>query len=326
MLKRLSIGVLAVVFVSLLILALLHYGSSRTESDEALEPPEKLPDTFQFTNFPFGKPSFEFEGPFPKMPDKMMVYKVIPPENITEAYARELAQKYFGIPADAKLRRSSSLGLYWLKTSTHRFQLDPSNGFFNVRKIKSPDPRTATKEDYPTEEESKRIAIEYLKKHNLLPDDSSFSGVIDNTQGSGVMSVGFRRIIDGYKTWGAGARILVHIGPVGEIVKALKHWQQLIPYKTYPIKTPQQALQELRQAKGYLMGSKGKVNEITLRYRTSPDREKEYVQPVYFFDCTGAEGDFYAVVPAIRQEYLKSKEEMRKELEEERSRGKSRAT
>ena len=54
-------------------------------------------------------------------------------------------------------------------------------------------------------------------------------------------------------------------------------------------------------------GGEGKVEDVTLRYYTSPEKQ-EYVQPVYYFDCNGPGGKFYGVVPAIKDEYLKPRE------------------
>jgi hypothetical protein len=243
-----------------------------------------------------------------------MVYKVKDP-NITEAFVRDLAQK-FDIPADAELKRTSRLGLYWLKTPSHHLGVDPSNGSFNITKITEKDSRVPIEKNYPSKKDCENIAKEYLKTHSLLSKDAYFRAIADNTNSSWEsMSVAFGRHIGGYKTWGAGADTLVEIGPGGEIVAVRKAWQEIVAYKPYPIKNPQDALEELRNAKGLLMhSSEGKVNQITLRYYTSPQKQ-DYVQPIYYFECTGAKGDFYGVVPAINQEYLKSKEETIKETE-----------
>ena len=275
---------------------------------------EKLPFTFDFDGPFYPNPSLVFEEVFPNVPKAIMVYKVKDP-NITEAFVRNLAQK-FDIPADAELKRTSRLGLYWLKTPSHHLEVDPSNGWFNITKMREQDSRIAIEKNYPSKKDCENIAKEYLKKHNLLSKDVYLRGIADNTNSSWQsMSVGFERNISGYKTWGAGGEILVEIGPGGEIVAVLKAWQELVPYKPYPIKNPQDALEELRNAKGLLMhGCEGKVNQITLRYYTSPQKQ-DYVQPIYYFECTGAKGDFYGVVPAIKQEYLKSKEETIKETE-----------
>lgn len=246
-----------------------------------------------------------------------MVYKVKHP-NITEASVRKLGQK-FGIPADAKLKRTDGLSRYGLKTTTQYFEVDPTNGTFSLRKIRKYDSHKGTKKKYPAKKECENISRAYLKAHNLFSKDAYFRGIADNTLSLGVMSVGFGRKIGRYKTIGAGAEFYVGIGPDGEVFDVRKAWQQLVPYKPYPIKSPQNALEELEKGKGVLKGLEGKIKKITLRYYTSPEKQ-DFVQPVYYFDCNGPEGDYDGYVPAIKAEYLKSREETFKEIEEKRRR------
>lgn len=131
------------------------------------------------------------------------------------------------------------------------------------------------------------------------------------------MSVGFGRKIAGYKTRDSGSQILVDIGPGGEVVKVRKAWKEFVPYKPYPIKTAKQALKDLHNHKGFLRGLKGKVKNITLRYYTSSEKQ-DYLQPIYYFECTGPDEDFYGVVPAIKDGYIQSREEYFEEIREKR--------
>jgi len=275
-----------------------------------LEPNEKLPNIgAPWVNYSPEKPVFKFGGPFPKMPSKMIVYKIVRPQNITEAHVREVIEKCFGLPPDAKMSRSSprpgGLALYWLKTQTHLFEFEPDTGFFNIFKYeKARQKRSNDRKDFPSDEQCKRIATEYLKERGLLPEDAYLSGVGDNTS-AGVMSVAFRKKIDGYKCWGPGAQILVNMGPVGEIVQVIKNWVELEPWKMAPIKTPKEALKELKSGRAFMGRHSGKITKISLRYDT-PSGLAPYAQPVYWFDCSGPSGrDFYAAVPAIKTEYLK---------------------
>lgn len=317
--KKIPAVVLGILALLILLIAI---SISRLErpSKEYSQQLEKLPYTFDFGTSPHPNPSIiGFDGPFPKMPYEMMVYKVVHPNNITEAYVRELAQKHFGMPADANMTRSSGLGLYWLNSSTHRFEVDPKTGSFNIHKLEEKGTRySKNREDYPSDEECKKIAAEFIKSRGLF-EAGMYLGkrVVDNTKGSGVMSLGFGQNISGYKKWGAGGRISIHIGPGGEVVKVSKAWRELAPYKRYPIKTAKQALKDLHKRKGFLTGLKGKIIKITLRYYTSSEKQ-DYVQPIYFFECSGPERNFYGVVPAIKNGYIQSREEYWKELEEER--------
>jgi hypothetical protein len=267
---------------------------------------EKLPYTFDFDGPHYPEPNLVFEGPFPKVPKTMMVYRVKEP-NITEEYVRELGRKHSGMPADAELRRSNGMGLYWLRSSTHELEVFSTTNSFNIRRLKKRDTRMIEKSS-PSKEEGKNIAEQYLKRRGLLPKDAYLWRVIRKS-GKGVVRVGYLRKIGPYKTSGAGAKVFVTVGPGREVIDMRKSWQDLVPYKTYPIKSPQEALAELQQGRGVLMnGDTGKVEEITLRYYTSPQKQ-EYVQPIYNFECRGESGRFSGELPAIKAEYLRPRED-----------------
>jgi hypothetical protein len=276
------------------------------QGQQRVAPLEKLPYTFDFDGPHYPEPNLVFEGPFPKVPQTMMVYQVKGP-TVTEEYVRELAHKHFGMPADAELRRSDGMGLYWLRSSTHELEVFPRTNSFNIRRLKKQDKRTI-EISCPSKEEGKNIAEQYLKRRGLLPKDAYLWRVI-RKPGKGVVRVGCSRKIGPYKTSGAGAKLFVTVGPEGEVIDVRKSWQDLVPYKAYPIKSPQDALAELQQGKGVLInGDTGKVKEITLRYYTSPQKQ-EYVQPIYYFECTGESGRFGGELPAIKAEYLRPRED-----------------
>jgi hypothetical protein len=288
-----------------------------------LESGEKIVDTlsdglaFVGSNRPF-----KYNGPFPKILSKMLIYKIIPPNNITDDYVKDLAEKHFDIPRDTSLRRSES-GLYLLRTTTHLFELDSRTGFFNIKKIKEKGIRYSKKrEDYPPDEECKKIAAEFIKSRKLLEEDMYFRHILDRPS-SGGLWISFGRIINGCETWEGG--ISLQISPKGEVVSVIKRWYEVLPWKVAPIKTAEQAFKELKNGGNAFVLSLPpetkeniKVKEITLRYH-HPRKLEEYVQPVYYFRYTTPQalfGDLYAVVPAIKAEHLKSYEEIRKETEE----------
>jgi hypothetical protein len=150
-----------------------------------------------------------------------------------------------------------------------------------------------------------------------------YFGRILNIPSSGGLWITFGRIINGYKTWEGG--ISLQISPNGEVVRVSKEWYEVESWKMAPIKTAEQAFKELVENKpafvmAYHPRDKGKVKEITLRYfQTERLEEFEYMQPVYYFRYAtpySPWGEGYAVVPAIKAEYLKSYTEIRKETEE----------
>ena len=289
-----------------------------SEAEVNSEGLKRLPYTFDISTSRHPNPSaIGFDGPFPEMPSEMMVYRAVYPNNINESYVRELARKHFGMPPDAKMERSPGLGLYWLETSTHCLEVDPKTGYFNIRRIDKIDTRSITRNDYPSNQDCNIIAVKYLKDHHLYEEDSYLGGIADNTKSVGAMSLGFGKQINRYKTLGGGGRILVEIGPGGEVVVVGKSWPELVPYKPYPIKTAKQALKELHNGKGFLDGLRGEIKSITLRYYTSSEKQ-DYVQPIYYFKCTGPAPftSFYGAVPAIKKKYMQSKEEYWKEERE----------
>lgn len=312
-------GLTAVACGSIAVLMLFRDDGITNQSEAeypVLDSNEKLSDISFGWYRPLGVDlKFEFVGRFPKVPDRMLLYKILRPQNVTESYVRELAEKYFDMPKDAKMSRSGgSLNLYWLKTDTHLFEFFPRTGFFNIVKYKKARKKLSEdRKDYPSDEECKRIGTEYLKKRGLLPEDTYLSSVSDiNIESFGAISVCFGRKIGKYKCWGPGSEILVWLGVDGEITRVSIRWVEYEPYKLAPIKTPQEAFEQLKYGNAFLATSSGKVTKMALAYHTPA--EGEYIQPVYNFGFTrpGA----VASVPAVKQEYLKSQEEMIKEIEE----------
>jgi hypothetical protein len=313
-------AVLAVVIFSVIVAVFVMSGDDVTTIESrsdypVLERNEKLPDIsigWYRPNPPGGPLKFEFVGHFPKVPKRILVYKVLRPKNVTEADVRELAEKYFDMPKDAEFRRSGRY--YKLKTVTYLFELNASTGFFNIFKYrKAREKLSEDRKDYPSDEECKKIATEYLKERDLLPEDAYLGGVSGVNIGSvGAMSVWFCRKIGQYDIWGHGSEILVRIGVAGEITKVSKRWVEYEPYKLAPIKTPKEAVKQLKYGRALLMTSSGKATGMKLAYHTHPN--DEYIQPVYSFGF--GDKDSYALVPAVKPQYLKSEEEMLKEEEE----------
>ncbi|MDH4240967.1 MAG: hypothetical protein OEW48_15520 [Phycisphaerae bacterium] len=327
--KKLVIWIVAVVLAILCIVGVVFFFSKEEAIPEpegpcpVLAPGEKIVDTLSGgLAFPGPKRDFKYDGPLPEMPDKMMVYKVVCPDpnNITEAYVRELAEKYFDMPNDAILKRSSprpgGSPLYWLKTQAHLFEFEPQTGFFNIVKIKEKGTSySKNRQDYPSGEECKKIAVEFIKSRGLFEEGIYFRSIFSKPSSGGI-TVRFGRIINGYKTWEGG--ISVSVGINGEIMRVSKKWCEVVPWKMAPIKTAKQAFKELRDGGRafFVDRAMGSVKEITLRYHHPIRPEDYYVQPVYYFNYTSPDRDTYSIVPAIKQEYLKSYEETRKETEE----------
>jgi len=281
----------------------------------ALAPGEKIVDTLSGgLAFPEPRRDFKYDGPFPKNPSWILVYKVVP-KNITDDYVKDLAEKHFGIPRDTPLTRSKAAGLYLLRTDTHRFRLEPGTGFFTFQKIKQKGTSySKNRKDYPSDEECKKIAEEFIKSRGLLEEGMYLKKRVVSTTSIGSMTVSFGRIINGYKVWWSS--ISVEIGRNGEIMGVSKKWHEVVPWKMAPIKTAKQAFKELVKGKPAMVQAfrprpKGKVKEITLRYH-HPVNPENPVLPVYYFRYEtelSPSGESYAVVPAIKADYLKPYED-----------------
>ena len=169
------------------------------------------------------------------------------------------------------------------------------------------------REDYPSDSECKRIAEEYLEERGLLSEDAYQSGIADHIDAVGAISVWFGRKTEPYRTWGPGSEILVEVGVDGEIIKVSKRWYTYEPYKMAPIRTPAEAFAQLRNGNALIGAREGivRIYAIEMHYFTPP--QGGYVQPVYNFSF---EGGGSGVVPAVRQKYLKSEEQMRREAEQ----------
>ncbi len=319
-------AVLAVVIFSVIVVLFIIGGDNVTTSETESEYPvidrsEKLPDIsfgWHRSNPPGGPLKFKFVGSFPEVPKRMLLYKILHPKNVTEADVRELAEKYFDMPADAKLTRSSpsprGSALYWLKTHDHLFEFDPDTGFFNIFKYRKARKKLSEdRKDYPSDEECKKIATKYLKERGLLPEDAYLYGAFDvNIESIGAIQVSFGRKIGQYDIWGHGSDILVEIGVDGEITKVSMRWVEYEPYKLAPIKPPKEAVKQLKYGRAFLMTSRAIATKMKLAYHIHP--KYEYIQPVYSFGFGDRKS--YALVPAIKKECLKSEEQMRKEEKE----------
>ncbi|HIJ53005.1 MAG TPA: hypothetical protein HPP66_07600 [Planctomycetes bacterium] len=279
---------------------------------------EKLEDIsiYWYRRHPYRRPlKLEFVGHFPKVPDKMLLYKIILQKNVTEAYIRELAEKHFDMPTDAVYRRDVSY--YHLNTDAYNFMYQAHNGFFRIFKHKKArENLSEDRKDYPSEEECIRIATEYLKERDLLPEYAYLGGVSGINIGSiGAMEVWFTRNLGQYKFCGHGSVIIVCIGVAGEITDVSKRWFEYQPYKLVPIRSPKEAFEHLIHRNASPRTSTGKATKVELAYHTP--YIDQYIQPVYCFIFERTES--YTLVPAIKPEYLKSHEVMRKEEEERRT-------
>ncbi len=302
---------LIILGVFFLISSILFFSNSKDKNVkdfndyEELRSGEKLPISFGSNlGFPPGwtMPNYDFEGDFPKIPEKMMIFKVIPPKLLSETDIRQIGHKYFGISSDAFF--DPGIAFCTLITNTHILNISQKTGFlsFDLRSKKNEEHST-NRDDYPDDDECKQIAIKFLKEKGLFEKDTAEPRVTEQMKLSGFINVGFDSLIGGYKTYGIGRRLRVGVGPEGEIKYVQKQWINVEPWKFAPIKTPQEAFNELKNGKAFFADiGVSKIDEITIRYFTQ-EFQRGYIAPVYYFSLKKA-GGTCIVVPAVRSEYI----------------------
>ena len=160
--------------VFLLIVSILFFSNSKNENVtdfndyKELQPGEKLPISFGANlHFPPGltMPAYEFEGDFPEMPEKMMIYKLVPSQPLTESDFRQMG-KLFDIPSNATFRTDEIS--FVLKTDTLILSVEKKTGFFYFKhRGETIEDHSTNRDDYPSDNECEKIAIEFLKEKGL---------------------------------------------------------------------------------------------------------------------------------------------------------------
>jgi hypothetical protein len=115
---------------------------------------------------------------------------------------------------------------------------------------------------------------------------------------------------------GVGPRIVVQFGEDGHILGATSVWRKVEPLGKYRLKTPQQALDAVKNGRGQIFDvgqdAKGTVDEITTSYLNEPLGYKQlYVLPAYVMKGKTAEGKpFTALTRAIPDDMLQVDESL----------------
>jgi hypothetical protein len=175
----------------------------------------------------------------------------------------------------------------------------------------------------PSKEDAVKIATDFLTQTGLMPDTAfgsesvtygvksggTYNVAKKSTKGSGPVEiissydthllVSFSRQINGIPVADSGGNKLgVRIGDKGEVTSVLKVWREVEPYQEYPVKSAEQAYNELVAGKGSGNIPTGcaevTIDHVSLAYwMETLDISQEYVPPVYEFTgtCRAANGD-----------------------------------
>ena len=171
-------------------------------------------------------------------------------------------------------------------------------------------------ENLPPESEAIIIASDFLKKIEMLPRDAYILQVVTDDMSVRDKNtdelleykevnrqVMFGRKLNGYETIGTGTSIKVYVSDNGYISGFKKSWPELVYLKDMNLKTPEEAIQELKDGKGRTMRrnepelSNIEINSVKLAYMVPMSG---YAQPIYIFEDTSRENGFKSMVQAVR--------------------------
>lgn len=236
------------------------------------------------------------DTPMPNPEEKVLVYQVIP-SHYTRPDSISLAQK-FNISTTGKIKEveeGSSIASedgtkYAILHNSGSIEFTNSNRAHTVNPLDVPG-------NLPTDDEAIKIATEFLKERDLLPNDAVCIGTEhgkiyrlgDNGNNTVVwedIEVWYGRMLNGLKV--KGSQLSVAVGGGGDIIDYYSNWRTYEPYKEFPVKTPEQAFDELK-TKGIPVETdtpdRVSINEVYLAYHTKAGAETEkYLEPVWVFE------------------------------------------
>jgi len=249
----------------------------------------------------------------PSVPEKLMVYKTMNIDNPREAI-REYAKK-FGFTGeinegDTRISIASDDVTSWVSLS----KISGSAEFHNET-LATIDRPLDLPENLPSDEEAIRIATSFLKEKDRYPPGINFSG-INYEMKNGFISKGkpvsrresvivwFDRTLNGLNVEGTIITVTI-VGQPGEVSEYYGRWRNYKPYKELPLKTPEQALEELRKtgvSAGLHSPGNVSIDQVYLAYHTKTGLEHEdYLEPVYMFKGHADSGYVEERVPALKE-------------------------
>ena len=179
-------------------------------------------------------------------------------------------------------------------------------------------------ENFISDDDAVKIATKFLKDRNLLPEGTIFRkityGEIHGSAKDGTdivfredVQVWYGRKLDGVIV--EGTQLMLAMDADGTLIDYFTNWRTYEPYKKMPIKSPEEAFDDLK-VKGVSVGmdspDKVSINDMYLSYMTKAGAEKEdYLEPVWMFkgDVIVNNKSVMSVnpyVPALTEESRKS--------------------
>ncbi len=306
---------------------------------------------------------YELAAPLPEVPEAVNVYRLKPPDFSLATFA-QLARRLdfadqevnewlrarekqpepadpLAYPPEYDIERPGWTLHYWPLGNAFTLQARPTQPI-----DKNTDPGALHPKNVPeSEAEAIRIARDFLNKYDLLPADCAgdvTATLVRNTfptrNGSVELpdhwAVKFQRRIDGLLVtgfWHVGVE--VSVGSDGQVTRIESNRRKLAEASPYPIKTAEEAWEDLKAGKAPLFSGDGfpmpapidsaepagkaTINEVKLVYREwEVNLRQEYLQPLYAFSgvrtlpTIGEKGPetiaqpFVAYVAAVKDEHV----------------------
>lgn len=151
--------------------------------------------------------------------------------------------------------------------------------------------------ELPSKNVAIKIAKDYLKEKNWLPEEAIIDSVQHNsfehvkgkelekrTKHSNNICVNFRFLLNNIKTYGPGAKIKVFIGHKGEIIGLFHAWRSIHRYKEFPALS-KRGIEETLSKKLGIPFEEMEIKDIKFAYFVgSCVLNNRFFQPVYVFE------------------------------------------
>lgn len=259
---------------------------------------------------------YKVTAKFDNLPVEAMVYKFKKPKNI-DTEIKSLA-KIFGLKGEVEYQpiwRAYSIKEKIDEKYYREFEYEIDTGrwhYVDRKELNNDDPQ-----NLPSDEEAKKIALDFLKKNGIYDKRFIYCAVTDDSSGDKITndykvhhkSVYFYPVVEGKPVYGV-SRIIVVVGDNGKIVEVYKWYKEFEEYNKVKIVPAEKAFEKVknREASNNInpMAKSATIKEVVLAYWEDAGtiEEQPYLQPVWVFAGEAVTEDgkvekFDAVVPAI---------------------------
>ena len=270
-------------------------------------------------------------GQLPNLPSQAKVYKILPvqPDLLALSKFDSQVTKIGFISGHTAL----SNNVFEWKNDSNQSNLDKRLRFnlatygFTILSSYTSNQAVLSAKNLPSEKDAKAMAQALLENMKTLPEDIDFTKTITNLYSinNGVLnkaaSISNAQIIEVNfvqndldnipifyeKPLSSNIRVLVGGGDNGgQIVGANYAYQKISnDFSTYPLKTTEQAFNDLKQDKGYLASYTGHssnvvITNVFLAYYVG-NQPQDFVMPIFIFQ---GNDNFYGYVPATADEWI----------------------